>query len=478
MAHPMDSEARGPADEHLIAAGSLARAAPAPSLHHADYIRLLFATGRRQDAIGEIRKLAGQEANGAEAAEALGFAAFELGEHDIAGGFYAQVTELAPNDATAHYNLATALRNVGRLNEAEAACDTCLRLDPGMAQAALLRSHLKRQASGGDHVAELTDLLRSAAGSPGARLFLHYALGKELDDLGDYDAAFAHFQAGAALRRQALSYDVRVDLQKFTRLKSVYSSALLSDAPLAAPDQYAFVLGLPRSGTTLVERILTGRFDVRSNGETDNFMEALLAAAAPAGSDIFERAANADHGRVATGYRLRAGAPPPGGLVLEKMPLNYLYMGAIRLALPTARMVLLKRRPADNAFAMFSTLFSNGYPFSYDLSELAAYVAGYRDLMDHWKRALGESVMEVSYEALTAAPLDLGPKIATHVGVEWREAMASVERNTTASATASAAQVRQPIYRTSDGRWRHYTHHLGPLLDGLRAAGIDPDETA
>jgi hypothetical protein len=196
--------------------------------------------------------------------------------------------------------------------------------------------------------------------------------------------------------------------------------------------------------------------------------------AAPAGGDLFERAARADQEAVAADYARRAGEPPQGGVLLEKLPLNYLYAGAIRLALPSARMILVRRSPADNCFAMFSTLFTGGYPFSYDLVDLARYYAGYRELTEHWRQTLGPALLEVSYETLTAAPQSEGPRLAHHIGVDWRESMVKVERNPTASATASAAQVRQPIYVKSVGRWRNYEHHLEPLLEALGAVGIEP----
>lgn len=444
------------------------------SAHHAHACEALTRLGRRAEAVAELEHARTLPAGGAADYEALAFAAFGLGEHELARAFYARVVELAPKDATAWYNLATAERNLGQLDLAEVASAQSLELDRRHVQAALLRSNLRTQRKDRNHIDELKRLLSEMAGSQRAEIFLNYALGKELDDVGAYDEAFGHFAKGAQARRASLQYDVADDLSKLRRIAEAYSAEQLARARSPSrPPAYGFVLGLPRSGTTLVERVLTGHPDVRSNGETDNFLAALMDGLCDGPGDIFDRAAAADPTRVADAYALRAGTPGAGGLILEKLPLNYLYAGAIRLALPEAPIVLVNRSAPDNLFAMFSTLFGGGYPFSYDLAELARYYSGYRGLIDHWKRCLGPQLLEVSYEALVQAPAEVGAQIATHVGVTWREAMVRVEDNRTASATASAAQVRQPIYGKSVGRWRNYARQLAPLLQALEAERID-----
>lgn len=436
---------------------------------------LLAGLGRRGDAVAELERARALPPGSAEDHEALAFSAFGLGEHALAQRFYADVVELAPRDATAWYNLATAERNIGRLDVAETAANRALDLDPQLVQAALLRSNLRTQQADRNHVDELRRRLAELAGAPAARIFLNYALGKELDDLGAYDEAFAHFGQGARARRASLDYEVDEDVRKLGRIQAAFCAERLGRAavrPLGA-SCYGFVLGLPRSGTTLIERVLTGHPAVRSNGETDNVLGALMEGVTDTGADIFERAARADPARVAAGYARRAGVPASGRVVLEKLPLNYLYAGAIRRALPDAPIIVVTRSPADNLFAMYSTLFGSGYPFSYDLGELVRYHAAYRDLTAHWKRTLGDQLMEVSYEAFIAAPDNVGPRIAAHVGVDWRSEMVRVEENRTASATASAAQVRQPIYGKSVGRWRNYARHLTLMLQALEADGVD-----
>lgn len=445
------------------------------SREHADAARILGALGRPDEAAALLSRLMAARPGSPADHEALGFAAFDAGMHSLARDFYARVTEAAPQDALAWYNLATSDRNLGHLGRAEDACDRALQLAPDMVQTALLRSHLRTQTADRNHVDALRKMLGHAS-APGARAFVHYALGKELDDLGDYAAAFDQFAQGAAARRRTLDYDVRQDAEKLRRIIESFDGARLGAAPALTAPAYGFIIGLPRSGTTMTERILTGNGRVRSNGETENLFAALGESAASKGSDIFDRVANADSRQVLAGYARRAGVPDAGNVILEKLPFNYLYAGAIRLTMPNARTLLIRRAPADNIFAMFSTLFGTAYPFSYSLDDLAAYYISYLRLMAHWRSAIGEQWREVAYEDIVSDPTGLGPGIAGHFGIPWDDAMARIEKNETASATASAAQIRRPIYKSAQGRWHNYARELRPLIERLEAAGIDPDK--
>lgn len=444
------------------------------SADHAAAIRMLHGTGRMQEAEVMLAALADTPPGAPADHEALGFAAFQLGKHDLARLWYARVVEAVPEDALAWYNIATTDRNLGRLDEAESACNRALNLAPNMASAALLRSQLRTQTIGRNHVDELLSLL-ARSGAPGSEVFLHYALGKEYDDLGEFNLAFAQFTRGAAARRRALSYDVRDDVRKLSRIADTFGRSEMAQAPPLATPAFGFIVGLPRSGTTMIERILTGNPRVGSNGETDNLFAALNeGAAAAAGGDVFERIANADPPRVQSAYRRRAAGSHTDVLVLEKLPFNYLYAGAIRLTLPNARTLLVTRTPADNCLAMFSTLFGSGYPFSYSLTELAEYFISYDHLMAHWRDIVGAQLLDIAYEQVVQDPVTHGRRVAAHFGVTWQDDMVRIENNRSASATASAAQVRNPIYRKAKGRWRNYARHLGPLMARLERAGIDP----
>jgi hypothetical protein len=148
--------------------------------------------------------------------------------------------------------------------------------------------------------------------------------------------------------------------------------------------------------------------------------------------------------------------------------MNYLYLGAIHRALPNAKLVIVNREPLDSCFAMYRTLFGEAYPFSYDFEDLANYYAAYERLMNHWRACLGDTLCEITYEDLVKSPAQVGARVAAYCGLQWSERAVQVQDRTTVSLTASAAQIRRPIYSSSTGRWRRYGRHLEPLIQALR----------
>jgi len=446
---------------------------------HAFLASLLFKMGRLRDAEEMIELAEALPAGVADAYDGLAWMSMALGRHDDANALYRRATELAPQDPRLWYNLACSERSLGRLIEAEAACDRAIAIDARQYATYLLRSELRVQLPHANHIAELESHLARTDVEHRARVLLGYALAKELDDVGRFDEAFHWFATAAAARRSRLSYDVATDERKLARIAAVYPPEMFAGHARAGADppstvdssRYLFILGLPRSGTTLLERILTGLPGARSNGETDNFSSALLAAARGPG-DVFARAAAADPDSVAADYARRASLGSAAERIIEKLPLNYLYAGAIRRALPEARVLVVKRSPLDSCFAMYRTLFAAGYPFSYDLEELGRYYAAYERLMDHWRSALGGALYEIVYEDLVRDPKRTGAAIAAYCGLTWTDAAVDIQNNKSVSLTASAAQVRRPIYGSSSGRWRHYRRHLGPLIDTLRGRGV------
>ncbi|HEY1891402.1 MAG TPA: sulfotransferase [Steroidobacteraceae bacterium] len=441
---------------------------------------ILLRLGRPAQAEAAVEKALEYARGSADAYAALAQVSVALERHERASALYERATELSPNEPGHWFNLAARARALGRLEQAEVACDRAIALNPREYRAYLLRSELRSQTIVANHVEQLRRELARTDLPDGGRVLLGYALGKELDDLGEYEEAFSRFAMAASIRRRHLVYDVAADEHQLRRI---------ADAFPRAPDRrvggqgdsrrFIFIVGLPRSGTTLLERVLTGLAGVRSNGESEYFPRALLAAALAGQSaaernapDVLARMATADWDAVASGYLQLADRGSAREAVIEKLPVNYLYLGAIHRALPQARLVLVSRSALDVCFAMYCTLFGEGYPFSYDLHDLARYYAAYSRLIAHWRDALGEAIHDVHYEELVSDPVRVGAAAARYCGLEWRDSAVQVEKNDAVCLTQSAAQVRRPIHRGSTARWRNYRAQLEPLIEALQRHGV------
>jgi tetratricopeptide (TPR) repeat protein len=401
-------------------------------------------------------------------------------DHARALAAYDQAFALEPDNPQVLFNRAAVRRFVGEFAQAEADYDRAIALSPGDYEAYLNRSDLRIQSAERNHVAELEALLARGVASPPGEVFLRHALAKEYEDLEDYARSFAHLRRGAQLRRQHLRYDAAVDVATVDWIIDAFGQAPGDARREAASDAPIFIVGLPRSGSTLVDRILSSHSQVFSAGELHCFALSLVdAVCRHSGANLPRRelvahSAQVDFAALGWDYLKRASSGVPAGLrFADKMPLNYLYLGLIRRALPNAKIVHVSRGPMAAGYSIYKRLFQDGYPFSYDLTELGRYYVAYRRLMDHWRQVLPGAIYDLAYEDLVADQRGETHKLLEFCGLEWQEACVQFHLNAAAATTASASQVRQPIYGAAVSQWRHYAPHLTELRDILQAAGID-----
>jgi hypothetical protein len=287
-----------------------------------------------------------------------------------------------------------------------------------------------------------------------------------------------HLHAASALRRGRMAYRVESDVEAMDAIRRVFDAPCLERR--AAPAQTGsvpwFVLGLPRSGTTLVERILGSHAALASLGEVDCLVFSLLQAVGTAGGKqaLIERSGHADAARLGALY---LGATDSYGLraegIIDKTPSNFLYLGLIHRALPAARVVHVHRHPLDSCLAMYKTLFRMGYPYSYNLEDLGHYYLAYHRLMAHWRERVPESFIDVSYDELVADQRGHTERLLSWAGLGWDDACLEFHRNPAPSSTASATQVREPIHQRSSGRWRAHGRALAGLAEFLEGHGVD-----
>jgi tetratricopeptide (TPR) repeat protein len=428
-----------------------------------------------------LLQLAGIDFGNAALHDRAGRHMASLDLHDESRQQYERAAALEPGNAALHYNLATAQRFTGQIDGAIASLDKALALDPRDFEAQAMRSSLKTHTPDSNHLVELTSLLDDPDLPERGKVSVCYALAKEYDDLDDIDNSSKYLQRGAVTRRRRMDYNVESDLGVVEKLKSIYSQEFFSRNHSGHDSvEPIFVIGLPRTGTTLVERILGSHSSVHAAGELDTFGRVMVrlveesSAAKPTDRlELIERCSTLDMDELGRAYvddaRLLTDGSPR---FIDKLPFNYLYAGLIHTALPKARIVSLERHPMASGYAMYKQLFRDPYPFSYDLDDLAKYYIAYRELMEHWNLVLPGVIHTIKYEKVIEDTEGESRCLLDHCGLDWEDQCLRFYENSQASTTASAAQVRQPVYRRSLDRWKLYREFLAPFERRLNDAGI------
>jgi tetratricopeptide (TPR) repeat protein len=388
---------------------------------------------------------------------------------------YEQALALNPELPGAWAGKGHVLMEEGRMDEAEQAFAKALELEPEGLGARLALTQCRKTREGDANFAALQARTEEAvSSSPTTAVSMHFALGKCYEDLKQYDQAFEHFIAGAKLKRQRVPYSPENQDKLVDNIRQIFSAeriAALSGQgdPTDVP---IFVLGMPRSGTTLTETIIASHPDVYGAGELPDLLQ--IAAESVNGSEpgyplnlssLTGDNLKAMGARYLQQIRQRS---PDSARITDKMPANFQALGLIHLMLPNAKIVHIKRDPVDTCVSAFTKLFKRSQYQTYDLTELGRYYRNYLDIMAHWRAVLPQgSFYEVEYEALVSNQDEQTRKLVDYCGLSWDDACLSPHKTERNVKTASVTQVREPVYTSSVQRWRRYEKHLGPLLEAL-----------
>ena len=389
----------------------------------------------------------------------------ELGRLNEAAVSYEDAIAIRPDYPQAYGNLGATLQDLGKLDDAKASYETAISLKPDYAKAHRNYSTIKTFESKDEQFFQMQKIYEAKHISKARRCHICFALAKACEDLKDFSAAYQFYNEGNALRREQLGYDLDEDARLFDAFKHCYEAHLASAVELENLDggfTPIFIVGMPRSGTTLVEQIISSHSMVTGAGE--------LTAVSQFGLDLAIGRTSVD-GDAVTAFRQQylsylMKRSEGKNFITDKMPQNFQFLGLIATAFPEAKIVHVVRDRAAVCWANYTQYFmSDNLRFCYDLAEILGYYNLYRDLMNHWSVSFPERIYDLSYEALTENQQAETRELIDHLGLTWEDSCLSPQENKRSVASASNAQIRQKVYRGSSERWKLYRPYLNGLLD-------------
>ena len=388
---------------------------------------------------------------------------------------FERASQLNPSQIGLRLSIGHANKTLGNREASEQAYKECLRLDPAYADAWWSLADLKNYLFSDAEVATMRALLADEALASDARAQISFALARALEQRQQYAEAFTHYARGNGLRRRSSGFDMTAFESKTRRIIACCDEAFFASRAGTGCDDPApiFIVGLPRSGSTLVEQILASHSSVEGTMELPNILTQVreLDRLDPKGDGYPERmrelqpASLTQAGRryLAETRPLRSGRPR----FIDKMPNNFSHVGLIQLILPRATIIDVRRHPLDACFSTYKQYFAEGQSFGYDLEDLGRYYRCYLALMDHWHGVLPGKVLHMQYEALVKDPDGTIRRLLRHCGLPFEAACLNFHQTQRSVRTASAEQVRQPLYSSAVGYWKHFESELEPLKRSL-----------
>ena len=451
--------------------------APSYADAHLNLANVCALQNRHDEALVEYSKALALAPRLAEAYMGRGNVFYEQNDYIKALENYDSALGLAPDHADALHRKAQSLLELGRFSEANESLEKAIDLQPRAGRFYHTLTLYNRMSIGDRHLAAMEELARELSSLPvDDQISLNFALAKALQDIGDHERSFGYLATANALKRKRIDYDESSTLGLLRRMSEAFSSDLLRARsgrgdPSSIP---VFIVGMPRSGSTLVEQILASHPRVSAAGETAELYRAMGELGGPIADlrvnpEAIVRVSDEELARLGEKYvgRIRLTAPA-AERISNKTLINFSLLGLINLALPNARIIHTRRDPVDTCLSCFLRAFKDHLAFTYDLEELGRYYRAYETLMAHWRDALPkEALLEVQYEDVVADLETQARRIVDHCGLEWDARCLNFHETERPVRTASLAQVRQPIFRESIGRWRAYERFLGPLLREL-----------
>ena len=423
--------------------------------------------GRLDEALASYRQAIALKPDLVPAHYNLGNTLKQLGKLDEALASYRQAIALKPDYAEAYNNLGITLQELGRLDEAEASYTKAIVLKPDYAEAHRHITLMRKYNEEDEHYSKMLELYLNENISKEQRCHVNFGLAKAYEDIGDFERAFQHYSEGNLLRKKLLNYDIKQDLELFKKLKSSYPKIEKNSLELDKLSKNLmpiFIVGIPRSGTTLVEQIISSHSEVTGAGEL-NFVAQFGAAIA---TDFIE-ANNESLLDFRNKYLNRLQKVSKGNLIVtDKMPQNFRYIGLLAATFPEAKIIHVKRDPAAVCWSNYKKYFeSKSIGYCYEIDDVISYHKLYENLMNFWTKTLSYRIYELDYELLTVNQENETRGLIEYLGLNWDEKCLSPQNNTRRVTTASNLQIRKKMYRGSSEEWKKYKSFLNGAFDGL-----------